>query len=102
MIASMVRDAPLKRSVAIGLMLLALDLDLEMPGLSKGPADPADIGTRCAVMAGRADRAYLPCAQEAPGSSAVIGGREGGVVDQLRRERSGEPHGAQRYPVRRR
>ena len=33
----------------------------ETPGLSKGPANPAEIGTRCAVMAGREDRAYLNC-----------------------------------------
>ena len=37
----------------------------ETPGLSKGPANPAEIGTRCAVMAGREDRAYLNCPEPA-------------------------------------
>ena len=44
-------------------LLLAAEVADEDAGLSKGPADPSDIGTRCAVMAGRADRAYLNCAE---------------------------------------
>ena len=36
----------------------------ETPGLSKGPANPAEIGTRCAIMAGREDRAYLNCPEQ--------------------------------------
>lgn len=45
------------------LLLLAAEVGEEDAGLSKGPADPADIGTRCAAMAGRTDRAYLNCAE---------------------------------------
>ena len=45
------------------LLLLAAEVGDEEAGLSKGPTDPSDIGTRCAVMAGRTDRAYLNCAE---------------------------------------
>lgn len=43
-------------------LLLASEMGGEEVGLSTGPADPGDIGTRCSVMAGRTDRAYLNCA----------------------------------------
>jgi hypothetical protein len=50
-------------ALAVLLLLLATEVGGEEPGLSKGPADPADIASRCAVMAGRTDRAYLNCAE---------------------------------------
>ena len=60
-------------------VLLALLLALEpgadgseVTGLSKGPGNPADIGSRCAALAGRDDRAYLDCAEQA--GSAAKGG----------------------------
>jgi hypothetical protein len=53
------------------MLLLAAEVGGEAPGLSKGPADPADIGTRCAAIAGRTDRAYLNCAEhDRPGLKA--------------------------------
>jgi hypothetical protein len=45
------------------LILLGGEPGGDETGLSRGPADPADLGTRCAVMAGRDDRAYLKCAE---------------------------------------
>jgi hypothetical protein len=44
------------------LLLVAMEGDTDEIGLSKGVANPADIGSRCAAMAGRDDRAYLDCA----------------------------------------
>jgi hypothetical protein len=48
------------------LLLLAAEIGDEEAGLSKGFADPSPIGTRCGVMAGRTDRAYLNCADHDP------------------------------------
>jgi hypothetical protein len=55
----------LSRSALPMLLLLAMEIADEETGLSKGPANPADIGSRCAVIAGRDDRAYLHCAEQA-------------------------------------
>jgi hypothetical protein len=57
--------APVTRRVLLALLLLATEVDTDEIGLSKGAANPADIGSRCAVMAGRDDRAYLDCAEAA-------------------------------------
>jgi hypothetical protein len=51
------------------LLMVATQNSTEETGLSKGPADPADLGTRCSVMAGREDRAYLDCGMQAPKAS---------------------------------
>jgi hypothetical protein len=65
---------PLRQDVLAALLiLLAMEGDDEVPGLGKGPANPADIGTRCAVLAGREDRGYLDCARQAPPSSTSRG-----------------------------
>jgi hypothetical protein len=51
----------MKRYLVATLLLQAASVSAQETGLSKGPVNPADIGTRCAVMAGRDDRAYLNC-----------------------------------------
>ena len=71
-------DAASKRSALIALFFLfCLPLTETSPnetGLSKGPANPADIGNRCAVMAGREDRAYLNCPEPGPASQKATEG----------------------------
>jgi hypothetical protein len=54
----------MRRCALSVLLLLAAEVGGEEAGLSKGPADPSPIGTRCGVMAGRTDRAYLNCADQ--------------------------------------
>jgi len=62
------------RQVALAALLaLAMENESEETGLSKGPDNPADIGSRCAVLAGREDRAYLDCGKLAPPSSTSRG-----------------------------
>lgn len=51
----------MRRCLFVVLSLAAVGDDT---GLSKGPANPADMGTRCAAIAGRDDRAYLNCGQQ--------------------------------------
>jgi hypothetical protein len=55
------------------LLMLALESGGEATGLSKGPDNPADIGSRCAVLAGREDRAYLHCGKHAPPAATSRG-----------------------------
>jgi hypothetical protein len=52
------------RYVVAALFFPATIAAAQETGLSKGPLNPADIGTRCAVMAGRNDRAYLNCLEQ--------------------------------------
>jgi hypothetical protein len=54
------------RRAALAALCLGLIVEVggEDAGLSPGPANPADIGTRCAVIAGREDRGYLNCAEQ--------------------------------------
>jgi hypothetical protein len=68
-----VMSLPMRPGVLAALLMLAMQSSNEEPGLSKGPTDPADIGTRCSVMAGREDRAYLNCAQQARPASPPTG-----------------------------
>lgn len=56
------------------LLMLALESGGEVTGLSKGPDNPADIGSRCAVLAGREDRGYLHCGKHAPPAATSGGG----------------------------
>jgi len=102
MIAVGIRDVSVKWFVVSALMLLALEIDPDVDGLSKGPSNPADIGTRCAVMAGREDRAYLSCAEQATRPSGVSDGRDGSSPDQPRLDQAGHEHSGRRYPLRRR
>lgn len=95
--------APLERRSALQiLLLLVLEIGAEETGLSKGAADPADIGSRCAVMAGRDDRAYLHCADEARRRTAPADGTRGTPSDRPRPEQSGggQDGVTRRYPLR--
>lgn len=68
-------------------------------GLSRGDVNPTDLGTRCSVLAGRDDRAYLDCGAPAskPSSSS-----DATLNDRLRIDPSGVGHegAGRRYPVR--
>jgi hypothetical protein len=57
------RAVRLNRCALAALVLLGAELGGDETGLSRGPADPSDLGTRCAAIAGREDRAYLKCAE---------------------------------------
>jgi hypothetical protein len=80
------------------LLLLAAENNSEETGLSKGPVNPADLGSRCAVLAGREDRAYLDCAAQAPKATT----NDATLQDRLRTDPSvsGHDEGGRRYPVR--
>ena len=54
----------MRRWALLALLVATMEADAEDVGLSKGPTNPTDLGTRCAVMAGRDDRAYLHCAEQ--------------------------------------
>jgi hypothetical protein len=80
------------------LLVLAMESGSEETGLSKGPENPAEIGSRCAVLAGRDDRAYLDCGKLAPQPTS----RGGALADPSRPDpfgtiREGE---AERYRLR--
>lgn len=81
-----------QRYAVVVLWLAAAEIGDEETGLSKGPANPADLGTRCAVLAGREDRAYLHCAEPTP---ATPKRRE-----PVRLERSYTDQGRSGYPSR--
>jgi hypothetical protein len=87
----------MKHSAVATLLVLAMQSGSEEPGLGKGPADPADLGTRCSVLAGREDRAYLDCGKQAPTSS--IAPPDGPRPDQVGVGREGS---GRRYPRRNR
>ena len=83
----------------VPVLMLALESGADETGLSKGPADPADLGSRCSVMAGREDRAYLDCGRRAPGVSTAT---DIIPLERWRIEHFGaSPDGtARRYPLR--
>lgn len=83
--------------VLLTLLLIAMDVEADQIGLSKGVANPADTGSRCAVMAGREDRAYLDCAE-----SARRGARagEGTSRERPRPERPGWSQSGAKRPYR--
>ena len=85
-------------------LLLAMDADTDMTGLSKGPLNPADIGSRCAVMAGRDDRAFLHCAEQAQRPAATTQGQAGPSLELPRLDHSGASYDGdtRRYQPRRR
>jgi hypothetical protein len=92
------RDVAMRRCALVALLLLAAETGSDETGLSKGPENPADLGSRCAVLAGREDRAYLDCAAQAPKASSN---------DAASQERSptepsvsGKEGGGRRYPIR--
>jgi hypothetical protein len=86
------------RHVALAALLaLAMENQSEETGLSKGPENPADIGSRCAVLAGREDRAYLDCGKLAPSPSTSRGVAPG---EPSRPEPSGREGEAGRYRLR--
>lgn len=64
------RAVAMRRCALAVLLLLAAQNASDETGLSKGPENPADLGSRCAVLAGREDRAYLDCAAQAPKASS--------------------------------
>ena len=100
--------ARLERRSALPILLLlameigAMAIGAEEAGLSKGAANPADLGHRCAVMAGRDDRAYLHCADEARRRMAPADGTRGTPSDGLRPEHSDSSRDGvtRRYPLR--
>jgi hypothetical protein len=94
MVARRGRDRLIGRCVLVVLLGVALvEIDDETTGLSKGPVDPSDLGTRCAVMAGRDDRAYLHCAERAPRAPGVNAGRDESSPDRRRLHPSGSERG---------
>jgi hypothetical protein len=84
----------------VALWLLLAQVHGEDTGLSKGPVNPADIGTRCGVMAGRDDRAYLNCAeQERAARKAGESGQD--APSTIGRPRAGHDDATRRrYPFR--
>lgn len=100
MIANTLGDISKSRYVALALVLLSMELDAGTIALSKGPTDPADIGSRCAVMAGREDRAYIDCAEQARRSPTVSEGRST-FFNTPRLESPSDHRGdTRRYPLR--
>ena len=81
------------------LLLLTMEIGDEETGLSKGPENPADIGSRCAVMAGRDDRAYLHCAEQARRRSTAAD-ESSGASDARIQPGWTDGNAARRYPVR--
>ena len=104
MFARVFGDRATRRCAFLTLLFLTIESDPETIGLSKGSTDPADIGSRCAVMAGRDDRAYLHCADRTEPLAGVSHGRTGTSVAPLRFEDLGGRHdgGTRRYPLQRR
>jgi hypothetical protein len=90
-----------RRGALAALLVLAMQGDGEETGLSKGPQNPADLGTRCSVLAGREDRAYLDCGKQAPQPPAP---RQVTPPEQPRPDHSGTGREGtgRRYPLRRR
>ena len=80
----------IRQLALLALLLSEIETGVESIGLSKGPIDPADIGRRCAPMAGRHDRGYLDCTGQAHRSSAVS--EEGRFLDRLRLNAPGSGH----------
>ena len=104
MFVGVLGDSATRRSALVTLLLLTIESGPEPIGLSKGPMDPADIGNRCAVMAGRDDRAYLDCAEQARRLAAPSHGDTGTFLEPPRFDDRGGGHdgGTRRYPLQRR
>jgi hypothetical protein len=88
------------RYLVAATLLCAAAIGADQTGLSKGPENPADIGNRCAVLAGRGDRAYLDCAEQGRTARNV---NEATGVERRRTDdwTSGhESRPARRYPLR--
>jgi hypothetical protein len=88
----------MRRGVLAGLLLLIAETTSDETGLSKGPENPADLGSRCAALAGREDRAYLDCAAQAPKASS----NDAPSPERPRTGPSGSATegGGRRYPIR--
>jgi hypothetical protein len=93
-----------RRFIVLGLLRLMADADTETSGLSKGPLNPADIGSRCAVTAGREDRAYLHCSEQAQRPAAPPREDVGtsSRLQRLEHSRDSYDGAARRFPLRRR
>ena len=105
MTATRIRGACIAtRCIVPALLLLMTDADTETTGLSKGPLDPADIGSRCAVTAGREDRAYLHCSEQAqrPAAPTQVDVGTSSQLQRLEHSRDGYEGDARRLPLRRR
>ena len=103
MTATRIRGACIAtRCIVLALLLLMTDADTETTGLSKGPLDPADIGSRCAVMAGRDDRAYLHCSDQTQPPAAPSHEQVGTSSPRPRLDHSGGSYegDARRFPLR--
>jgi len=94
----------MRRCGVLMLLLVALESGpaterTDETGLSRGDANPAEVGTRCAVLAGRDDRAYLDCGTQAPKPTSSS---DATLNDRLRIDPSGGGHesAGRRYPVR--
>jgi len=92
------------RFILLALLLLMAESDTETSGLSKGPLNPADIGSRCAVTAGREDRAYLHCSEQAQRPAAPTQEDVGtsSQLQPLEHSRGNYEGDARRLPLRRR
>jgi hypothetical protein len=98
--ATRFRDVVMTHGAVAALLVLAMQSGSEEPGLSKGLDDPADLGTRCSVLAGRDDRAYLDCGKQAPpASTSSIAPPDGLRSDQVGVGREGS---GRRYRLRNR
>jgi hypothetical protein len=91
----------MRRGALAALLVLAMESGSEETGLSKGPQNPADIGSRCSALAGREERAYLDCGKQAsqPSTSRGVAPLEPPRPDQFGVGREGT---ADRYRLRRR
>jgi hypothetical protein len=87
----------MKRYLIAALLVQATGVSAQETGLSKGPVNRADIGTRCAVIAGRDDRAYLNCleSQSAPSPPRPSVGTQRSITDHP--ESGNDPRSLERY-----
>jgi hypothetical protein len=91
------------RCTLLAFLFVTMDGDTDTSGLSKGPLNPADSGSRCAAMAGREDRAYLDCMEQAQRPAAVGQERRGTFWELPSFDHfAGRSHDPRRYPERRR
>jgi hypothetical protein len=91
----------MRQGALAALLMLVVQGDTDETGLSKGPENPADLGSRCAPIAGREDRAYLDCGRQGFQPSTSRG--SGNVPpEQLRPDQFGigREGTGRRYPVR--
>jgi hypothetical protein len=85
--------------VFLMLFMVAYDVHAaeETPGLSKGSANPADIGQRCAPLMGRDDRAYLQCQQE-EAAKPLLNPQKGGEIKSQHQQSGGGAPPPQTFP----